>query len=432
MDMMGDMGQHVHSTLSYRTKPNKHNNSSHGPNNCTCGVVPSVDILRYTQNRQYGLSSTDPQTIVAGYVARQLPGLLRETQYDLGHINKVFAAQWVSDRQVAFGTKCNKLIVMDLKTRQMARIPSLHSSDSTPATCPTGIHSIAINPSRSLLATGGENTNDLAVYRLPTFDPVCIGEKGHTDWIFDIVWLDDQFVVTGSRDSKMALWQVKDEEMGPSEHGANVHKSLHIPEYSTVHPVRLQTCRKAAKVRAMTYNQNTMEIAALSLNAYLHLWDVQTFTQKAHKKMIHNRENVCMTLHEDRNLYAVGSQSHVTMLDPRSNGKQRAIISKLRGCGIRSLKFNEDVLSIGTGSGIMYFFDIRASSYLELTCRHPCNLVMGSGWLLQDDTYRDIFMDGDYPNAIYAHCYDDSGSKLFAAGGPLPAGLWGNYAGLWQ
>lgn len=51
---------------------------------------------------------------------------------------------------------------------------------------------------------------------------------------------------------------------------------------------------------------------------------------------------------------------------------------------------------------------------------------------LHDDTYRDFFMDQEYPNAIYAHCYDDSGTKLFAAGGPLPAGLWGNYAGLWQ
>ncbi len=59
----------------------------------------------------------------------------------------------------------------------MATIPSLKSSDeSNPAECPCGIHSIAVNPSRSLLATGGENTNDLAVYRLPTFDPVCIGE----------------------------------------------------------------------------------------------------------------------------------------------------------------------------------------------------------------------------------------------------------------
>ena len=41
-------------------------------------------------------------------------------------------------------------------------------------------------------------------------------------------------------------------------------------------------------------------------------------------------------------------------------------------------------------------------------------------------------MDQEYPNAVYSHCYDDSGTKIFVGGGPLPAGLWGNYGGLWE
>ena len=70
-----------------------------------------------------------------------------------------------------------QLMVLDVKTGCLDHIPSLKSSDnSTPAGCPCGIHSISVNPSKTLLATGADNTNDLAVYKLPTFDPVCVGE----------------------------------------------------------------------------------------------------------------------------------------------------------------------------------------------------------------------------------------------------------------
>lgn len=34
--------------------------------------------------------------------------------------------------------------------------------------------------------------------------------------------------------------------------------------------------------------------------------------------------------------------------------------------------------------------------------------------------------------AIYTHCYDESGTRLFAAGGPLQIGMKGNYVALFQ
>lgn len=34
--------------------------------------------------------------------------------------------------------------------------------------------------------------------------------------------------------------------------------------------------------------------------------------------------------------------------------------------------------------------------------------------------------------SIMTHCYDDSGLRLFAAGGPLPLDLIGNYASIWE
>ncbi len=70
---------------------------------------PTNETFHYLHQRQYHTFSASPRKRVASHVCRQLPGLLKEREYDLGSINKIFAAEWLSDRQVAFGTKCNKV-----------------------------------------------------------------------------------------------------------------------------------------------------------------------------------------------------------------------------------------------------------------------------------------------------------------------------------
>lgn len=402
---------------------------------------PGKDILFFTHKyRPIGCRAQKPETLIGQYLSNRLPILLKETEYNLQRINKIFAATWVTDRQVVFGTKCNKLIVLDLLTKQMVYIPMLKSSDDSQhvVDCPCGIHSIAVNPSRTLLATGGESVNDLAVYRLPTFDPVCVGESGHQDWIFDLKWLDDEFVVTGSRDSKMALWLIQDESdetaasSKTSESSQDRGSSMDVPLYGHIRPQVIAECNKAEKVRALAYHSKRQELAVLSLNAFVHVWDAKTFKQKSSRKLRHARENVCMVVNEDHGIYAVGSQSHITLVDDRMSKDMSNVSSQQTGAGVRSLNFTSDIMTIGTGAGSIFFYDLRAGKYLDLNCSHPCSLAVGKGWLSHDDTYQDYFAGEQYPNAIYVHCFDDTGTKLFAAGGPLPAGLWGNYGGLWQ
>ncbi|CAH1795744.1 unnamed protein product [Owenia fusiformis] len=388
----------------------------------------TTDIFKYTQGRQLGAFRGDLIKLTGNYVAAQIPGLLQEQAFQLGRINKIFASQWLSERKVVIGSKCNQIAVLDLFTKQMAMIPSLKSTDSSqPADCPCGIHAVELNPSKTLMATGGVNTNDLAIYQLPTCDPVCIGEQGHQDWVFDIKWLDDQFVVTGSRDGNLALWHIPD----TLEDNVSRMQSLQVPEYSVINPTLRRFCKKAEKVRALAYNDNSGHIAALSLNAYVHQYDTRTFKQICCKKLHHTRENVCMSVHKDRGLYAVGSQSYVALLDSNTLKHVHSILSKQRGCGIRSVSFRNDVVTIGTGQGAVLFYDLRMGKYLECDCGHPCQLTAGKGWLAHDDNYRDYFYDQEYPNAIYTHCYNETGTQLFTAGGPLPAGLWGNYAAVW-
>ena len=71
---------------------------------------PSWDIIRYALfDRPAGMVKRHLDQLVEPYVARQLPGLLKEQPYDLKEINKIFAARWLNDHQVILGSKCNKV-----------------------------------------------------------------------------------------------------------------------------------------------------------------------------------------------------------------------------------------------------------------------------------------------------------------------------------
>ncbi|GFR87123.1 DDB1- and CUL4-associated factor 12-like [Elysia marginata] len=418
--------------------------SSFKPNNdsclCTIHRPLSSDAVFHIRNREYGLSNRQPfcsahkkfmSQKLPDYVSQHLPAILEEKELQLGSVNKVFASKWLNDSQVVMGTKCNQLLVMDVNTNRLEHKTSLKSSpQSNPAECPCGIHSIAINPSHTMLATGGENTNDLAIYELPYFNPICVGEQAHKDWIFDMDWIDDGHIVTGSRDSSVALWRVDSEDLSVSENGDGDG-----PGHSIIKACVSKPCSGALRVRALSLSRNKRMMGVLSMNAKFHFWDIETFNQLESVDLPWRRENVCMASSEDLGVFAVGSQSYVTLIDQRCSGASRCNPLKIPSShgerGIRSLTFNQSIITIGTGDGRVLFYDTRAADFLHLQNGSNCELRVGVGWLKHDANYWEHFLHVQYPNAIFTHCYDEWNARLFVAGGPLPAGLYGNYAGLY-
>jgi len=400
----------------------------------------SVNFADCLQARELGLNGVGggrffSSRLSSEYGTRHMlsNSMLKETPIVVPHMNKVFCSQWLSDRQVVFGTKCNKLMVYDVNSRFMDQIPSLQSSENSPIPpgqeC--GIHAIEINPSGTLLATGAKNANTIAVYRLPTLDPICVGENAHQDWIFDLTWLDDQFLVSGSRDGTVALWRIT-EEM--------VHQviSSDIPSYVYARALTRKKCKTADKVRSMCFNARLSELAVISTNGFIHCWDGLRFRQRMSKRLPHNKDNVCLTVNDDSQLYAVGSKAHTDLLDTRTLQAVKKITSRQNCLGIRSVSFRGNILTIGTAAGTLLFWDLRAGKFLESTMNsnRAVQLKTSRSWTRMDN----YVMHGGLPinphdkqiPAFYTHCYDHSGTRLFAAGGPLQADYNGNCIVLFQ
>ena len=65
-------------------------------------------VCRWIQKRQRS-DIVYPNDILKSYVTRSLPQIFRAKEFNMGTIDKIFASHWLDERNVVYGTKCNKV-----------------------------------------------------------------------------------------------------------------------------------------------------------------------------------------------------------------------------------------------------------------------------------------------------------------------------------
>ena len=356
--------------------------------------------------------------------------------------NKIFACAWPDSKCLLAGTKDNKLVrwnfnrnftVIGRKTYDMA--------DPVPPGMPMGtggLHSISFNKhfGGDQIACGGNDPNTIMVMDYDTMQPRA-QLRGNTDWMFSCCWIDKHRLVSGSRDQTVRVWSTDDLDGDPDADNA------HQPPFEVRDPL-LTRSEHTDKIRDMNYNLYTKQLATMSTDGMVKIWDSSNFDVISSMIMPESADLVCMASDQmESDQLVLGSRRHLTFVDTRlPTGVVDCKIVPNSETGVRSLSFRQHMVTIGCGGSHLLFYDTR------MPHPHYCErakgevLHSGAGWIRKDTNYHFMFPEDDNlmpqggpdapRNAIYTHAYSECGQVLFTGGGPLQVGLFGAYGALWS
>lgn len=70
--------------------------------------VSKNSVFHWIQKRKLS-DMIYPNKMLKSYVTRKLPPIFQAKEFDMGTIDKIFASHWLDERNVVYGTKCNKV-----------------------------------------------------------------------------------------------------------------------------------------------------------------------------------------------------------------------------------------------------------------------------------------------------------------------------------
>eukprot|EP00197_Chlamydomonas_leiostraca_P013130 CAMPEP_0202872480 /NCGR_PEP_ID=MMETSP1391-20130828/21301_1 /ASSEMBLY_ACC=CAM_ASM_000867 /TAXON_ID=1034604 /ORGANISM="Chlamydomonas leiostraca, Strain SAG 11-49" /LENGTH=382 /DNA_ID=CAMNT_0049553527 /DNA_START=210 /DNA_END=1354 /DNA_ORIENTATION=+ len=279
--------------------------------------------------------------------------------------DKIFACAWLDHERVIFGTKCNRMLVHNLRTLHQQEVappelpPCAHATQHPPLMNPygaCGIHSIRVSPSGALFTSGGADVNQLAVMDAADCAPRKLFVR-HQDWVFQTAWVSDHQLLSGGRDGKVVLWSV--DLASPGLTGGTA-------------PVKVKEPCKGSKVRDLAHDIASGLTVSLDPGDMgtpaLHCFRVAPTTRTLRKLPLRHAEDMySIALGEGARVCAVGSASDVVLLDPRARPASSEV-GRHRHCdaeGLRSLSINGHVVAAGGSCATLSFLDLRAGRWVE-------------------------------------------------------------------
>ncbi|KAG2182981.1 hypothetical protein INT44_005962 [Umbelopsis vinacea] len=382
----------------------------------------------------------------------QVPRTLKESPVDITGSDKVFSSYWLNDVDILFGTKDQKLRVYNVNHAKIfdIQLPSyspisntlkdnvIYSRDSYRAqnfcrdnnhlpknlTAPlAGIRAISANPAGTLIAVASGNPYYIYILDLPSLSSNTI-LQGHTDAIFSVDWIDNETVISGSRDGTMKCWKL------------DGHKLQTVQEDNTRRPIGIleptwsTTEIDSQRIRDLIYLDR--KAVTLSSNGFLDIWDMEEQTAVNSFGLPFPLEAVCMAGNMQNATVAIGSQAHVAIMDARSGSSVHTFQSVNDYTGVRSLDYCDYIITSGGGMGHIGWYDLRAQRYLKIDGQDFRSA--SAGWFAVENDLQNSSggWHGNPTKAIYTLKYNHQRTKLFAAGGPLEANIKGASAGVWM
>lgn len=149
---------------------------------------------------------------------------------------------------------------------------------------------------------------------------------GHSDAIYDMKFLDDEFLISGSIDCSLSLWQIKDSDLDIQ---FDVDSTSNQPKT----PNMIRSRYPSEEIRALAVNHTKREFGSLSLSGHITLWDIKRMIAKSVHKLRFPHAAACMSHLENSTIFAVGSESHVSLFDSREKKSVTDVFSKHIGWG---------------------------------------------------------------------------------------------------